>query len=421
MENTDKFEVKLDERTAQILLDSSYAMEQKDQNEPATEKIILGTEQDILLGVDFSLDSLSRQPEGKYSFIRSIGFGGMKTVTEVLDKDTGRRVAMASIPDARERHVSDLYRFVQEAIITARLEHPNIVPIHDIGIDANGAPYFTMKLLKGRTLSVLIRKLRDKEPYETNKYNEERLLFIFMRVCNAIGFAHSQHIIHLDLKPDNVHIGEFGEVLVLDWGLAKYIGPTDNPANPMLRYHPDYEDKPPKVSSGATLDGIARGTPGYMAPEQAAGLNSRKDERSDIYALGAILYAMFTRHSPLAAGDVKEMLISTIKGEITPPNKVENLEHPIPAGLEAIILKAMHQNPDKRYQSVNELREDLFAYIGGYATSAESPGPLRKIWLFLVRNWRSLLLFITLMLVMALTGVLLWLFSSGVLEISFNQ
>lgn len=175
------------------------------------------------------------------------------------------------------------------------------------------------------------------------------------------------------------------------------------------------------ASDFATLDGIARGTPGYMAPEQAAGLNSRKDERSDIYALGAILYAMFTRHSPLAAGDVKEMLISTIKGEITPPNKVENLEHPIPAGLEAIILKAMHQNPDKRYQSVNELREDLFAYIGGYATSAESPGPLRKIWLFLVRNWRSLLLFITLMLVMALTGVLLWLFSSGVLEISFNQ
>jgi serine/threonine protein kinase len=424
LENTDKFEIKLDERTSQLLLNRSYEMEQKDQaeqNETITEKIILGTEPDIQLGVNFSLGSLSRQPEGKYRFIRSIGFGGMKTVTEVIDRDTGRRVAMASVPDAQERHVSDLYRFVQEAIITARLEHPNIVPIHDIGIDADEAPYFTMKLLKGRTLSVLLRKLRDKEPYETNKYNEERLLFVFMRICNAMAFAHSKHVIHLDLKPDNVHIGEFGEVLVLDWGLAKYIGTTDNLANPMLKYHPAYEDEPPVIASGATLDGIARGTPGYMAPEQAAGLNSQKDRRSDIYALGAILYAMFTHHNPLPSGNVKEMLISTIKGEITPPNKVKNLPRPVPAGLEAIIMKAMQQNPDKRYQSVNELREDLFAYIGGYATTAESPGPTRKIWLFLVRNWRSLLLFITFVLLMALFGVILWLFSSGALEISFEQ
>ncbi len=417
MEKTDKFDVKIDDRTAQIMFNKSVDMEQKDL---ATQKIVLTDDDgpDMRLSVDFSLSSLSTQASGKYRFIRSIGFGGMKTVTEVRDKDTGRTVAMASIPDAADRHVSDLYRFVQEAVITARLEHPNIVPIHEIGIDSTGAPYFTMKLLKGRTLATLIKKLRDKEPYETNKYNEERLLFIFMRVCNAIAFAHSQHIIHLDLKPENVHIGEFGEVLVLDWGLAKYIGPSDNPANPMLKYHPAYDDgKTPKVSNGETLDGIARGTPGYMAPEQAAGLNSQKDERSDIYALGSILYAMMTLRNPLAVTEVKKMLIKTIRGEITPPNKLKKLDRPVPSGLEAIIMKAMHQKPEMRYQTVNELRDDLFAYIGGYATTAESPGPLRKVWLFFVRNWRSVLLFITFMMLMALLGVLIYLFSSGAIEI----
>ncbi len=394
-------------------------------NEPEfkTEKIWISSEEeddDIQLGVDFSLNSLSRQPTGKYRFIRSIGFGGMKTVTEVRDKDTGRNVAMASIPDAPDRHVSDLYRFVQEAVITARLEHPNIVPIHDIGVDAGGSPYFTMKLLKGRTLSTLIKKLQQKDPVETAKHNEERLLSIFTRVCNAVAFAHSKSIIHLDLKPDNIHIGEFGEVLVLDWGLAKYIGSSDHAANPLLKYYPEYSDDPEMKQNGATLDGVARGTPGYMAPEQAAGLNSQKDQRSDIYALGSILYAILTYRSPISGTDVKKMLIRTIRGEIPAPSDVKGLEHTIPAPLEAIVLKAMRHNPDERYQTVTELRDDIFAYQDGYATQAESAGPLKKFWLFLVRNGQSIVFLITLLILMFLCGLLMWLFYSGAIELSFS-
>lgn len=413
---------KMQSNTQDLELDSHIPMDTDDyESESKTERIKIRFDgEDIQLGVDFSLNSLSRQPRGKYRFIRSIGFGGMKTVTEVRDKDTGRNVAMASIPDAAERHISDLYRFVQEAVITARLEHPNIVPIHDIGIDASGAPYFTMKLLKGHTLSRLIKKLQQKDPVETAKYNEERLLSIFVRICNAVAFAHSKSIIHLDLKPDNVHIGEFGEVLILDWGLAKYIGLNDHEVNPLLTYYPDYADDPELKHNGSTLDGVARGTPGYMAPEQAAGLNSQKDQRSDIYALGAILYAMMTYHSPISGTDVKKMLITTIRGEIPAPNEVEGLEHSIPAALEAIILKAMRHNPDERYQTVTELRDDLFSYMDGYATKAESAGPLKKFWLFLVRNGQSIVFLTTLLILMFLCGLLIWLFYSGALEFSFG-
>ena len=193
------------------------------------------------------LDRLPHKPQERYRFIRSIGFGGMKGVLLVHDTDTDREVAMAIMPDFRERPRADLERFVGEALLTARLEHPNIVPIHDIGVDSNGSPYFTMKYLRGQSLSRLISRLRDGETEMVEKYTLYRRLQIFQRICNAVDFAHSRHCCHLDIKPGNVNIGDFGEVVVLDWGLAS---PLDDRGRAML--------------SG---DRRAKVTPGYMPPE----------------------------------------------------------------------------------------------------------------------------------------------------------
>ena len=173
--------------------------------------------------------SLPIKPQERYKFLRSIGFGGMKSVLLVFDTDTGREVAMAIMPDFRERPRVDLERFVREARLTAQLEHPNIVPVHDLGVDSSGSPFFTMKYLHGQSLASVLRRLKKEDPETVHRFSQLRLLQVFIRICNAIEFAHSQGICHLDLKPENVNIGEYGEVLVLDWGLARSLNP-DSPA-----------------------------------------------------------------------------------------------------------------------------------------------------------------------------------------------
>ena len=176
--------------------------------------------------------SLPVKPRGeRYKFIRTIGFGGMKAVLLVEDRDTGREIAMALIPDYRDRPHRDLERFVGEARINAMLEHPNIVPVHDIGIDASGAPYFTMKYLRGEMLEKIIKQLRSGDAKATERYTLFRRLQIFLRVCNAIDFAHSHGVCHLDIKPSNINIGDYGEVVVLDWGLARIMDETVAPSS----------------------------------------------------------------------------------------------------------------------------------------------------------------------------------------------
>ncbi|MFA6102333.1 MAG: serine/threonine-protein kinase [Victivallaceae bacterium] len=359
------------------------------------------------------IKELTPKPSGKYKFIRSVGFGGMKAVIQVKDRDTTRNVAMAIIPDAADRPQSDINRFVQEARITARLEHPNIVPVHDIGVDTNGTPYFTMKLLRGRTLAAILRKLREDDYKTLKEFDLTRLLRIYVKVLNGVAFAHSKKVIHLDLKPDNIHVGDFGEVLILDWGLARFIGAAedidDNYDGEMITFPGT------GASSNITLDGITKGTPGYMAPEQAAGKNRLKDERTDIYALGALLYAMLTFESPLSGRPVNEMIAETIHGNISFPD-AENQKRQLPAAMQAVVLKAMGRNPEERYQSVDELREDVFAFLGGFAPKAEDASSLKKTYLFVSRNWLATLFLITLLLLIIACSWIGMLYYDGTLQ-----
>ena len=338
-----------------------------------------------------SIDRLSVKPVQKYRFIRSIGRGGMKMVLQMKDLDTTRDVAMAVLPEATTRPREDLTRFIQEARITASLEHPNIVPVHEIGVDSTGAPYYTMKLLRGKTLAALITSLAEGDEAFRSEYNTIRILRIFLKICSGVAFAHSKGVIHLDLKPENIQVGDFGEVLIMDWGLAKVREKKHE------NRKKDFETDLPETGFGSgTLDGIMKGTPGYMAPEQAAGKNSLKDERTDIYSLGAILYSLMTWKDPLEEKTVKERIEATLNGKIIPPS-LRAPEREIPAGVEAVIKKAMSLNPDDRYQSVQELRNEVNAFIGGYATLAEKASIAKKTVLFFRRH---LLLSVTLAVIL---------------------
>ena len=318
---------------------------------------------------DSLLSTLPLKPQDRYKFIRSIGFGGMKGVLLVHDRDTGRDVAMAIMPDFRDRPVSDLNRFVREAQITAKLEHPNIVPVHDIGIDASGSPFFTMKYLRGSTLAVILRRLRSGDIETASYYNQNRLLQIFMRVCNAVAFAHSRGICHFDLKPGNIHCGDFGEVQVIDWGLSGDEKSTD------------------KIER-------VKGTPGYMAPELIVP-GGKAGKAADIYALGGILYAILTLDSPLAGLPQQEVLRRSAAGKIDPPSLLESQVSP---SLEAICLKAMALDPRDRYETATQLRREINASLSGYAAEAEKASMARNMLLFIRRNIYAVIIFILLVL-----------------------
>lgn len=320
------------------------------------------------------LTSLPEKSQDRYKSIRSVGFGGMKIVLLVHDRDTGRDVVKA-IPDFQHRSVRDLNRFVREAQVTAKLEHPNIVPVYDIGIDDFGSPYFIMKYLRGSSLSLVLKRLRANDEATREKFPQTRLLQLFLRVCNAVAFAHSKGIYHSDLKPGNIHCGDYGEVQVIDWGLAGDI----------------------LTDQGGQI--IA--TPGYVAPELISG-RGKPGKASDIYALGGILYAILTLDSPLAGHPKPEVLRMTEAGDIPPP-VIEGAH--LPPGLEAVCMKAMAFDPADRYQDAMDLRADINALLSGYASSAESPSAIRNISLFLRRN----IYIVIIVILLILSGVLAYL------------
>lgn len=336
--------------------------------------------ENLEMTADDVLASLTRKPQDKYKFRKSLGQGGMKVVIQVKDRDTTRNIAMAMLPDAQSRPKQDILRFIEEARITASLEHPNIVPVHDIGVDNYGSPYFTMKLIRGENLAAVLRKLHDRNPAYLERYTLDKLLRVFVKVCNGVAFAHSKGVLHLDLKPENIQLGDYGEVILMDWGLAKLVSlpEKDAPDKP--------EDDPlPQYSAGRTGDGIRKGTPGYMAPEQAAGKNSLKSFRTDIYALGAILYSILTFSNPLEGNDLKQLLVKTIRGEIVPPSQ-RAPDNFIPASLEAVVRKAMSVAPADRYATAKEIRNEVLAFLSGYATHAERATLLKRTVLLIRRH-----------------------------------
>ena len=348
-----------------------------------------------------------------FIFGRRIAQGGMGAILEASDCKLGRTIAVKVMLSEAGCREEQKQRFIQEAAVLGRLEHPNIVPIHDLGLDSEGQLYYTMKLVKGVTLQQILDDLRKEKPEALQHYTLDRLLTIFRKVCDALAFAHAQNIIHRDLKPENIMVGEFGEVLVMDWGIAKIL---DGSADIPVRSVPDPISGQESLRSStasptATVDGAVMGTPNYMSPEQAMGRVNEMDARSDIFSLGGILYCILTLRPPVEGKDVWEVLervsIANItapttfgvttgtgkasaKGDVLEAKKITPLPHMaggrVPNALSAVSMKALTLDKTKRYRDIAAFIADIEKYQGGFATSAENAGAWKQFTLLIKRN-----------------------------------
>jgi len=302
----------------------------------------------------------------RYCVGRPLGVGGMGEVRRCTDQRIGRDVAMKVI---RPGHgsCSDLReRFEREARIQGQLDHPSVVPVYDLGVRPDGAAFFTMKRIVGRTLEEVIGALRDGDEDTRASHPRRKLLAAVSSVCLTVAFAHQRGVVHRDLKPANIILGSFGEVYLLDWGVAKLVpeGDTATKAVPIEPSAPTQteEDRPIGDSAG-TAAGTLVGTPGYMAPEQARGDVAAIDARADIYGLGAILFEVLTLQ-PLHRGQsVNELVARTLAGaEITAEGYGTE---PMPPELATICAQATALDPAARFGSARDLHEAIEQYLAG--------------------------------------------------------
>jgi len=280
-----------------------------------------------------------------------IGKGGMGEVRQCRDVRLNRNIALKT---ATTRNKAELSRFIREAQVQGQLEHPSIVPVYELGVGADGAPYFAMKRVRGDSLYDVLNRLAAGDADARARYGRRKLLQAFLSVCQAVDYAHVNGWLHRDLKPANVMLGDFGEVYVLDWGLARRIDARD-----------EQEEKAGTQALapiGLTTPGALMGTPGYMSPEQVLGQPA--DPRSDVYALGAILFEVLT-YQMLAKGSTTiELLLNTRDG--CDANARARAPHAdVPPELEAICVKSTALKPSERYASVRELHDALDRVLAG--------------------------------------------------------
>jgi serine/threonine protein kinase/WD40 repeat protein len=350
--------------------------------------------------------NLTQRQAQQLDVSHEVARGGMGAVRAVRESATHRTVAMKVMlnPDDPQ----DSARFITEARITAQLEHPNIVPIYDLSVDAQGQPYYTMKLVEGITLARVLQLLKEGVRETMERYPLSTLLTIFQKLCDALAFAHARGVIHRDLKPGNIMLGKYGEVLVMDWGLAKRIKEEggrvksieDCATLPMSGGAREAETpgragdaKSPEIENptlAATHVGAVLGTPQYMSPEQARGEIDALDARSDIFVLGLILYEILTLHRAFAGRNTAEIISKVAEFDGTLPMPTGRIPHLpggiVPESLAAVVRKATIFEKKDRYATVADLQRDIEAYQNGFATSAENAGIGRQIRLLVQRH-----------------------------------
>jgi serine/threonine protein kinase/tetratricopeptide (TPR) repeat protein len=379
--------------------------------------------------------------EDRYKLLDNFAHGGLGNIWLAEDTSIHRQIAFKELLPKALKNRSVVERFMEEAQITGQLEHPCIVPIYDVGYQENGTPFYAMKLLKGGNMEKAIEEMHALARGSTERQLAfTRLLRQVISVCQALGYAHGKGVLHRDLKPLNVMLGEFGETLVLDWGLAKVIdveghhevvtdsdGQLDKvdpnasvDAGTIIETQTSTSNVGVTKTEGAseiaatktsmtamggaqtkttetgsflrrqvatdarsagshTMMGQIMGTPAYMPPEQAEGKIDQLDARTDIYSLGGILYKLLTNHSPVGRGRPQEVLKKVIAGEIKPPREIDPTIHP---ALEAICRKAMAQKQEDRYPKALDMAADLEAWLSDEPVSAY-PDP----WQTRLRRW----------------------------------
>jgi serine/threonine-protein kinase len=332
----------------------------------------------------------------RYTLTRLHARGGIGQVWLARDADLGREVALKELRPEQANNPVVWSRFLEEAKITGQLEHPNIVPVHELVRAGEGRqPFYTMRFVKGRTLSEAIQDYHRRRALgQAGTLEFRTLLGAFLGVCNAVAYAHSRGVIHRDLKPQNVILGDYGEVIVLDWGLAKLVERPEETLTPAVALALD-------ADRGETVEGQVLGTPAYMSPEQAEGRWDSVDRRTDIYGLGAILYEILAGQPPFDGDGIAELLR---KVATEPPAPPRSLCPATPPPLEAVCLKALAKRPGDRYASARDLADEVRHYLADEPVSAYPEPAIAKLsrW---GRRHRTLVAAASLLLIAAVAGL----------------
>lgn len=290
--------------------------------------------------------------EDRFVPLGSLGEGGLGEVVAAFDNDIGRKVAVKRI---RADRLSDgvMIRFLQEIQTVGKLEHANIIPIHDVGRDENGALYFVMRYVDGETLESVIGKLAAGDKAYHRKYGFERRLQIIGAVLEALAYAHANGVVHRDIKPANVMIGRYGEVLLLDWGIARLVDAAEHVVDG------DAPSGRGKDTAGHTRAGAILGTPAYMAPEQALGKPA--DARSDLYALSVMAHELMTLQHYLADCESAESMLIQVptRSHAMPSTMSSRLQDPVPADIGWLLMPGLEKLPSNRYASADAMLERI--------------------------------------------------------------
>lgn len=343
--------------------------------------------------------------------------GGFGLVWRAQDEVLGREVALKQLSSSLVSRASYRERFLAEARIAAQLQHPGIVPVYDVGDTPDGHPYYTMKLVRGETFAEAIRRFHDEpRPAGQQAIEHMRLLNAFLSVVRAMSYAHSRRVIHRDLKPDNVLLGDYGETVILDWGLAKVLdeapGSQPEPVPEIMSPDRGRDERPLRTPSPGspgrtpTQAGTVMGTPAFMAPEQAAGRLDLVDERSDIYSLGGMLYQLLTGEPPHRGKSSDDVIEKAATREPPAPRR---LAPSIPRALEAICLRAMARDREARYASASLLALDLERYLADEPVSAYAE-PRHEALMRWARQHRTTVATSSVALLLAAVGIVAALF-----------
>ena len=326
----------------------------------------------ILSGTDLDLPPDFTNSFSKYTNFQPITKTGKTLLESCWDTATGRNIAIKRLQAQVATDEKERRRFLREARVTAQLPHPNTVPVYEIGFDDDGNLYFTMKKIAGEDMFKILQRLSWGDKTTSENYPLERLLDMVIQASLALAYAHVHGVIHRDVKPENIWVGNFGEVILLDWGVAKVWGRVESPVG-MPEPAESFDDSDgglllndPQQLQTLTLTGQRPGTPLYMSPEQVQG-HKYLDERTDVFSMGVVLYELLTFKGPFRGQNINETFENIVYHDPIPPTELplprNAAPRVIPRSLEQVILKAVSKEPKDRFQSMLDMIDAIRASV----------------------------------------------------------